>query len=93
MLTWLFADVSEANREKRAAEERNRRAVALSVCHLLLGRAEEAEAALGLEPGAALKCDRAVLQFIKVGAVILVLLLIQSKWLRKQRLCPLTLYI
>ncbi len=62
------ADVPEGQREKRAAEDRNRRSVALAVCRLLLGDAAGAEAALGLAgEGAVPRCDRTVLQFIKVG--------------------------
>ena len=64
------AEVPEAQRAKRAAEDRNRRAVALCVCRLLLGDSEGAEEALGISPGGteAVKCDRVVLQFIKVRA-------------------------
>ena len=56
--------------ERRAQDERSRRAVAASVCYLLLGETDEAHRALGLVPGRAsetgLVCDRSLLGFIKV---------------------------
>ncbi len=46
----------------------NPRHVATAVCTLLLGDSEGAEAALGLGPGSTPRCERSVLQFIKVRA-------------------------
>eukprot|EP00887_Chlorella_sp_A99_P001959 scaffold18.g1959.t1 len=75
--------------ERRAQEERSRRAVAACVCHLLLGETEAARAALGLSHAGAgdagLLCDRSVLGFIK--DLLPGLCVLAQKWVSDVALC------
>jgi hypothetical protein len=54
-------------RDRRAVDERQRRAVAAAACRLLLGSTRGAAEALGLM-GPAPKCDRQVLAFVKANS-------------------------